>query len=160
MKSFLKSFFLLFLLSCSKNEDPKEQNDLDCSGYLIIILFIYLIIARSWSLWPSSLLYFICSLRTLSSVLSSHHLKKRKKESRQRKKEKKNPPPKRNFIKNLTCSNSLTIMTKVSRTESSYIYFNELKAFIYITEIQKSVQPSNISRLHIFKINKTSILLY
>ena len=85
---------------------------------------------------------------------------KEKKESRQRKKEKKNPPPKRNFIKNLTCSNSLTIMTKVSRTESSYIYFNELKAFIYITEIQKSVQPSNISRLHIFKINKTSILLY
>jgi hypothetical protein len=32
MKSFLKLFFLLFLLSCSNNEDPQEQNDLDCSG--------------------------------------------------------------------------------------------------------------------------------
>ena len=65
---------------------------------------------------------------SISSCLSSHHLKKRKKE-------KKNPPPKRNFIKNLTCSNSLTLVTKVSRTEPSYIYFNELNAFIYITEI-------------------------
>ena len=32
MKFFLKLFFLLFLLSCSNNEDPQEQNDLDCSG--------------------------------------------------------------------------------------------------------------------------------
>ena len=32
MKSFLKLFFLLFLLSCSNNEGPQEQNDLDCSG--------------------------------------------------------------------------------------------------------------------------------
>ena len=32
MKSFFKLFFTLFLLSCSNNEDPQEQNDLDCSG--------------------------------------------------------------------------------------------------------------------------------
>ena len=32
MKSFLKLFFLLFLLSCNNNDDPQEQNDLDCSG--------------------------------------------------------------------------------------------------------------------------------
>ncbi len=32
MNTFLKYFFLLFLLSCSNNEDPQEQNDLVCSG--------------------------------------------------------------------------------------------------------------------------------
>ena len=32
MKSILKVFILLFILSCSNNEDPQEQNDLDCSG--------------------------------------------------------------------------------------------------------------------------------
>jgi len=29
---FLRLFFILFLLSCSNNEDPQEQKDLDCSG--------------------------------------------------------------------------------------------------------------------------------
>ncbi|MDG1342334.1 MAG: hypothetical protein P8P72_04855, partial [Flavobacteriaceae bacterium] len=32
MNFFLKLFFLLFLLSCSNNKDPQDQNDLDCSG--------------------------------------------------------------------------------------------------------------------------------
>ena len=32
MKTVLKLFFLVFLLSCSKNEDSKEQKDSDCSG--------------------------------------------------------------------------------------------------------------------------------
>ena len=32
MKSLLKLFILIFILSCSKNEDSKEQNNSDCSG--------------------------------------------------------------------------------------------------------------------------------
>lgn len=32
MKSVLKVFILLLILSCSKNEDPQEQNNTDCSG--------------------------------------------------------------------------------------------------------------------------------
>jgi len=32
MKYLSKLFFLLFLVMCSNNEDPQEQNDLDCSG--------------------------------------------------------------------------------------------------------------------------------
>ena len=32
MKTVLKLFFLVFLLSCSKNEDSQEQKDSDCSG--------------------------------------------------------------------------------------------------------------------------------
>ena len=32
MNIFLRLFFILFLLSCSNNEDPQEQKDLDCSG--------------------------------------------------------------------------------------------------------------------------------
>ena len=32
MKSILKVFILLFILSCSKNEDSQEQNNTDCSG--------------------------------------------------------------------------------------------------------------------------------
>ena len=41
-------------------------------------------------------------------------------------------------------SNSLTLMTKVSKSKSSYIYVKELKVFIYITAIQKSVQVNKI----------------
>ena len=58
-----------------------------------------------------------------------------KKESRQRKKEKKNPPRKNKLNKKATWSNSLTLMTKVSRSKSSYVYVKELKVFIYITAI-------------------------
>ena len=32
MNFFLSLSFLLFLLSCNSNDDPQEQNDLDCSG--------------------------------------------------------------------------------------------------------------------------------
>ena len=74
-------------------------------------------------------------------------LKKRKKESRQRKKEKKNPPRKKKLNKKATWSNSLTLMTKVSRSKSSYVYVKELKVFIYITDIQKSVQVNKIKGL-------------
>ena len=63
------------------------------------------------------------------------------------KKEKKNPPRKKKLNKKFIWSNSLTLMTKVSRSKSSYIYVKELKVFIYITAIQKSVQVNKINGL-------------
>ena len=51
--------------------------------------------------------------------------------------------------KKATWSNSLTLMTKVSRSKSSYVYVKELKVFIYITAIQKSVQVNKIKVLRV-----------
>ena len=64
-----------------------------------------------------------------------------------KKKEKKNPPRKKKLNKKFIWSNSLTLLTKVSRSKSSYIYVKELKVFIYITAIQKSVQVNKINGL-------------
>jgi hypothetical protein len=38
-------------------------------------------------------------------------------------------------------------MTKVSRSKSSYVYEKELNVFIYITDIQKSVQVNKMNGL-------------
>ena len=32
MKNVLRLSIIIFLFSCNKNEDPQEQNDLNCSG--------------------------------------------------------------------------------------------------------------------------------
>ena len=63
-------------------------------------------------------------------------LKKRKKVGKERKEK---SPQKNKLNKKATWSNSLTLMTKVSRSKSSYVYVKELRVFIYITGIQKSV---------------------
>ena len=57
------------------------------------------------------------------------------------------PPRKKKLNKKFIWSNSLTLLTKVSRNKSSYIYVKELKVFIYITAIQKSVQVNKINGL-------------
>ena len=56
-------------------------------------------------------------------------------------------PRKKKLNKKFIWSNSLTVLTKVSRSKSSYIYVKELKVFIYITAIQKSVQVNKINGL-------------
>jgi len=99
--------------------------------------------------WPridvywSDVIHLYSSFGPVCAALT-RSLKKRKKVGKERKEK---SPQKNKLNKKATWSNSLTLMTKVSRSKSSYVYEKELNVFIYITDIQKSVQVNKINGL-------------